>query len=45
MLGHKVRSVRDWEVFTMKRQEGKVGSNRCTGQLGKVIQLINKVVD
>ena len=45
MLGHKVRLVRDWEVFSMKRREGQAGSNRFTGRLTKVTQLIDKVVD
>ena len=31
MLGHKVRSVRDWEVFNIKRREGQAGSSRFIG--------------
>ena len=45
MLDYKVRSVRDWEVFNMKRREGQVGSSRFTGQLATVTQLIDKVID
>ena len=45
MLGHKVRSVRDWEVFRIKRREGQAGSNRFTGRLAKVTQLIDNAVD
>ena len=45
MLGHKVRLVRDWDVFNMKRREGQAGSIRFTGRLAKLTQLIDKVVD
>ena len=42
-LGYNVSSVRDWDVFRMKRSEGQ--SSSITGRLEKVTQLINKVVD
>ena len=45
MLGYKIRSVHDWEVFSMKSREGQVVSYRFTGRLEKVSQLIDKVVD
>ena len=43
MLGYNVSSVREWDVFKMKRSEGQFGSISC--RLEKVTQLINKVVD
>ena len=35
MLGLKVRSVRDWEVFSMKMQEGQAGSSRFKRTTGE----------
>ena len=40
MLGYKVRSLRHWEVFSMTRREGQVGSSRFTGRVAKVIDKI-----
>ena len=45
MLGYKLRSVYDWEVFSMKGREGQVVNSRFIGRLKKVTQLIDKVVD
>ena len=45
MLGYNVSSVRDWEVFKMKRREGQTSGNMFTGSLEKVTQLIDRVVD
>ena len=45
MLEHNVNSVRDWEVLSMKRREGQTSSIMFTRRLGKVTQLIDKVVD
>ena len=35
MLDYKVRSVRDWEVFNMMRQEGQADSIKFTRRLVK----------
>ena len=43
MLGYNASSIRDWEVFKIKRREGQTGN--ITGRLEKVTQLIDKVVD
>ena len=43
MVGYSVSSVRDWEVFRIKRSEGQTGS--ITGRLEKVTQLIDKAID
>ena len=32
MLGYKIRSVHDWEVFNMMSQEGQAVSDRFTGK-------------
>ena len=45
MLGYKIRSVHDWEVFSMKRRAGQVVNCRITGRLKKVTQLIDGAVD
>ena len=36
MLEYNVSSIRDYEVFRMKRSEGKTGSRMFTGRLEKV---------
>ena len=41
MLGYKIWSVHDWEVFSMKRCVGHAISCRITGRLEKVTQLIS----
>ena len=43
MSGYNVSSVKEWNVFKMKRSESQFGSLSC--RLEKMTQLINKVVD
>ena len=45
MLEYNVSLVIEWEVFRMKKREGKTGSIMFTGMLAKVIPMIAKGVD